>query len=64
MALAINSLPVPDSPVTRIVELESFIFSTLRATSDIARLLKTIPGSELTVETAGFGLAGTGTPKD
>ncbi len=39
--------PVPDSPVTRIVELESLMRSILRATSHIARLLNTMPGSEL-----------------
>ena len=49
MPRATNSLPVPDSPVTRIVELESLMRSMFRATSHIDRLLKTIPGSELDV---------------
>ena len=47
MARATNSFPVPDSPFTRIVELESLMRSMFRATSHIARLLKTMPGSEL-----------------
>ena len=47
MARAISSLPVPDSPVTRIVEFG--IFDALDVARHVGhrRLLKTIPGSEL-----------------
>src|SRR5688500_15770149 len=66
MARATNSLPVPDSPVTRIVEFESLMRSMFRATSHIARLLKTIPGNELAGDIVVIGRLtfSTGAPDD
>src|SRR5436190_1142629 len=60
MARAISSLPVPDSPVTSTVESESFMRSTLFATSDIARLLNTIPGNKLAATGIGITLLACG----